>query len=97
MDKNTLLEMARLITIQQAEIDRLKALIPGIKKSKKKLNSDNEQRRLSLLTKMYNKQWEKILSENAEQISFLNQQLKISGLSPFKPTFDVGQIIRNFK
>lgn len=92
-----LLEMARLITIQQAEIDRLKALIPSIKKNKKNLNSDNKVRRLSLIAKMYNKQWEKILSENSEQISFINQQLLISGLSPFKPTFEVGQILKTFK
>lgn len=92
-----LLEMARLITIQQAEIDRLKALMPDRKKNKKKLDSENKVRRLSLITKMYSKQWEKILSENSDQISFINQQLLISELSPFKPTFDLGQILKNFK
>jgi hypothetical protein len=97
MDKNMLLEMAKLITIQQAEIDRLKALMPDRKKNKKKLDPENKARRLSLIAKMYSKQWEKILSENSDHISFLNQQLLISGLSPFKPTFDVGQILKNFR
>lgn len=97
MDNNTLIEMARLITIQQAEIDRLKTLLPSNKKSKSKLNSETKERRLSLITKMYQKHWKKILVENAEQIAHINQQLLASELSIFKPQLEFREILRPFK
>lgn len=92
-----LLEMARLITIQQAEIDRLKALMQSGKKNKKTMDSENKARRLSLISKMYNKQWEKALCEYSDQISIINQKSLISGLSPFQPQLEVRKILENFK
>lgn len=96
MDNNMLIEMARLISIQQAEIDRLKTMLPTNKKSKKKLDVETKMRRLSLITKMYQKQWEKALFENEDQIIFLNQRLSAAGLIPFKPDFKIKPILKDF-
>lgn len=92
-----LIEMARLISIQQAEIDRLKTMLPANKKSKKKLGVEIYTRRLCLITKMYQKQWETALSENADQITFLNQRLWATGMSPFKPDFEIQPLLKAFR
>ncbi len=92
-----LLEMARLITIQQAEIDRLKTLLPSIKTNKKKIDAQTRERRLSLITKMYRKQWAKALFENEYQIAILNQRLSATGLNAFQPDFESIQILKGFK
>jgi len=97
MDKKMLIEMARLISIQQAEIDRLKTMLPANKKSKKKLGVEIHTRRLCLITKMYNKQWETALFENADQITFLNQRLLATGLNPFKPDFEIQPLLKGFR
>lgn len=92
-----LIEMARFISMQQAEIDRLKTMLPSNKKSKKKLDVETKMRRLSLITKMYRKQWETTLFENADQITWLNQQLLATELPPFKPDFEIAQILKAFR
>lgn len=97
MDKNMLLEMAKLIAIQQTEIGRLKSMVPSNKKSKRKIDNETKQRRISLIAKMYQKQWKKTLVQNSEKISPLNQQLMITGLSSFKPHLEIEKILKPFK
>lgn len=92
-----LLEMARLITIQQTEIDRLRSMIPCHKKSKKKIDKEDKERRVSLILKMYQKQWEKVLHENSDHIANLNQQLSSAELTIFTPNFEIELLLKAFK
>lgn len=97
MDNNTLIEMARLITKQQTEIDRLKKMLPINKKDKKKFHSESIERRLCLITKMYQKQWEITLTKNSEKIAYINQQLMTHGLDIFMPNMGLTEILKKFK
>lgn len=81
--EQALIEMARQIAAQQAEIDRLRSRL--VKKTPAQRNNEEREQKervLGLVTRMYRSQDEKVLKDNREKIIELQERRKAVGLPP---------------
>ncbi|OOG19169.1 hypothetical protein BWD42_04265 [Sphingobacterium sp. CZ-UAM] len=97
MDNQALIEMAKQIAMQQAEIDRLRSMLDVPKKSKKQKEDETKQRRLSLVTKLYRQQLDKAMIKYADRIEKLNKEKKQLGLPLFDTKAILEELLEPFK
>lgn len=75
-----LVALAQQVAQQQAEIDRLKAMLVKRSKSRKATPEEVKQRRLNLITRMLQRDWDKALLKNKGRIEKLKAKGKVLNL-----------------
>ena len=97
MENQALIEMAKQIAMQQAEIDRLRSMLAVPKKSQKQKEVEAKERRLSLVSRMYQQQWDRALVKFADRIEKINEARREQGLPLFDIKAEQEELLKPFK
>lgn len=97
MENQALIEMAKQIAMQQAEIDRLRSMLAVPKKNKKQQDAETKQRRLCLITKLIKQQFDKASEKYADRIERLNLDRQAAGLPLFNAQTVLEELLKPFK